>query len=844
MRPILLILLLNLIYSFSFGGRISGTIIDERGNPLSYSSIFIKGTTRGTTANNEGKYFLDLQPGTYTIVCQHIGYAREEKTITVAAEATTVNFQMHVQELTLGEVIVKKGEDPAYEIIRQAIKKRPYYNSQVDSFTVDVYIKGMLRSRGIPEKFFGQKIEREDFKKQGLDSAGKGILFLSESETKVSFKKPDKIKYEVISSRQSGGGFGLSFPFFINFYDNNVEVFGNSLNQRGFISPISNNALNFYRYKFEGSFFEDGQMINRIKVIPKRKNEPLFSGYIQITENDWRIHSLDLLTTNEYQLELIDSLRINQIHVPVANDVWKTKDQVVYVAVKKFGFDFAGNFVNVYTNYNINPGFRKKFFDRVIMRYDSGFNRKDTAYWTNLRPIPLERDEKRDFVFKDSVAKAERDSFLTRRNIDSLRKHQKPMTVKGILWSDDHHTFYSKKVFSTYSIKGLIKQLEYNTVEGLSVNLEQGFEVRPIKGKYSYTLNWYNRYGFSNQHYYSWADFSIKPRRNNFLHDRYLTISGGKRISQFNHDNPISPLLNELYTLLAKENYMKLYENWFGAAEYNNRFDNGIRWNIHLAYENRIPVENTTDFSFFDKEDSLLPNHPYELQAIPFNKHQAFVAGITLTYQPGQHYIQFPRYKMPVGSKYPTFQLEYNKGVNNFLGSDVDFDKWKFSVFDNMNFKIGGEFRYRVSIGGFINAKKVEIPDMQHFNGNQTFINLKYLNSFQLAPYYQYSNADKFYGLAHVEHHFNGLLTNKIPVFNKLKWNLVAGSNAFYVNDENYYVEAFGGIENIFKLLRIDFVTAWQPGVGNDFGVRLGFGGLLGRGISKDDKDNSVSIEF
>jgi hypothetical protein len=133
---------------------------------------------------------------------------------------------------------------------------------------------------------------------------------------------------------------------------------------------------------------------------------------------------------------------------------------------------------------------------------------------------------------------------------------------------------------------------------------------------------------------------------------------------------------------------------------------------------------------------------------------------------------------------------------------------------------------------------------MQHFNGNETFINLKYLNSFQLAPYYKYSNSEKFYALAHLEHHFNGLLTNKIPGFNKLKWNLVAGSNAFYVNDQNYYVEVFGGIENIFKLLRIDFVTAWQPGAGNDFGVRLGFGGLLGRSISKDDSDSSVSLEF
>ena len=63
-------------------------------------------------------------------------------------------------------------------------------------------------------------------------------------------------------------------------------------------------------------------------------------------------------------------------------------------------------------------------------------------------------------------------------------------------------------------------------------------------------------------------------------------------------------------------------------------------------------------------------------------------AGIILTYQPGQKYIQFPNSKMPLGSKYPTLEFEYTKGIKNILGSDVDYDKWRFSVFDNMNFKI------------------------------------------------------------------------------------------------------------------------------------------------------------
>jgi Family of unknown function (DUF5686)/CarboxypepD_reg-like domain len=833
LRP-LLSLLFTLFSIISFAGKISGTVTDDKGMPLPYASISIKGTTKGTNANSSGHYSITLSPGQYTLICQYVSYKKEEKTITVTTEDQTVNFTLSVQQLTLTEVIVKKGEDPAYEIIRQAIKKRSYYNNQVDSFSVDVYIKGLLRSRGLPTRVFGKKVEREQ--NDGLDSLGKGILFLSESLTNVSFKKPDKIKYRVISSRVSGSnrGVGLSFPTFINFYQNNVSVFDNNINPRGFISPIADGALNYYKYHYEGSFVEDNKMVNTIRVTPKRKNEPLFSGTIQITEDDWRIFSLELLTTKDYSLELIDTLRVSQIHSSIAPDIWKIKNQVLYVATGILGFNITGNFVNVYSDYNLAPGFTKKYFDRILMKYDTAFNKKDTSYWNTVRPVALELDEKKDFVYKDSLARVTRDSFLTRRNIDSLRKNQKPITVVNIIWSGARHNFYGRKTTVSYNLKPLLAQLEYNTVEGVSVNVEQTFSLFRRKGKYNYVLDWNSRYGFSNSQFNSYANFLIKPRRENFR-NRYLKLSGGKRVSQFNQENPINPLTNAAYTLFAKKNYMKLYENWFGGIEYNNRFESGLRMNLHAVYEDRSPVENTTDFSFFKKDRELLPNHPYELAAIPFVKHQALTAGITLSWQPGQRYIQFPDHKVPLGSDYPTFELEYNKGIKDILSSDVDFDKWKLTMFDNMNFKIGGELRYRLSIGGFLNNNKVEIPDLQHFNGNQTFYNTKYLNSFQLAPYYRYSNAESFYTEAHIEHHFNGLLSNKIPLFNKLKWYFVAGANTFYVNKNNNYVEVFVGVENIFKLFRVDFINAYQPGLNPQFGIRVGVGGIIGGKIKFDE---------
>jgi hypothetical protein len=822
----LFIILLSLAALTVQAGTVTGQIADGKAQPLAYASVFVKGSTRGVVANSQGRYSITLEPGRYTLVCQHVGYTPSEKTITVGAEAIEVSFQLAVQELVMDEVVIKRGEDPAIQIMREAIRRREYYRKQVDSFQVDVYIKGLMRSRKMPEKFFGQKIDRGDLAKEGIDSAGQGILFLSESQTRVSFVQPDKIKYQVLSSRQSGGGFGLSFPFFIDFYSPNVRVLDKAIGPRGFISPLADGAFHYYQFKYEGNFFEGNRMINRIRVTPKRRFEPLFSGYVQIVDGEWRIHSLELMTTSQYQLELLDTLKISQQHAPVTGEVWRTQNQVVYLAFNKFGFDVAGNFLNVYTNYELNPGFAPKHFDRIVMAYDSGFNRRDTAYWEKVRPVALEPDEKKDFVFKDSINKAERDSQYTRRNIDSLRRNQKPVRASQFLVGGVSRNLYSTKSFLTYRIEPLLRGIQYNTVEGLVLQLNQSLRVSPRRGGYQYLLSVNSRYGTSNEHFNAAGSLRISERRESFR-NAYLELAGGKRVSQINRQNPIDPLTNALYTLLEKRNYMKLYENWFGEVSYSNRFESGLRLGITASYEDRIPLQNTTDFSFFKKSNTLLPNHPYELANIPFNRHQAVVGTVRLSFQPGQRYIQFPNRKVPLGSNAPTFEAEYSKGISGLFGSDADFDRWRLSMFDEMDLKIGGEFRYRLSVGGFLNNRRVDLPDFQHFIGNQTFFNGNYLNSFQLAPYYRYSNTERLYALLHAEHHFNGLLTNKIPLFNRLKWHLVGGTNAFFVNRNNYYVEAFAGIENIFKVLRVDVVTAYQAQPGSVVGVRVGFGGIF-----------------
>jgi hypothetical protein len=216
---------------------------------------------------------------------QYVGYATLTKKIEVGAADMQLDLQLQPQQLHLKDVVVTTGrEDPAYEIIRNAIKKRESYRAPLDSFTCEAYIKTLIKTRRMPRKILGQKIDSSDWKEMNLDSSGKGIIYLSESLTKMAFKKPDKIKLEVLSGRESGSnGYGFNFPTFINFYENNVNVLTEAFAPRGYVSPIADGALNFYKYHYLGSFFEDGKGSKQDPGHPEKEvmsrcsQEPLIS---------------------------------------------------------------------------------------------------------------------------------------------------------------------------------------------------------------------------------------------------------------------------------------------------------------------------------------------------------------------------------------------------------------------------------------------------------------------------------------------------------------------------------------------------------------------------------------
>lgn len=812
---IILLFIACLMPVMSMAQKISGHVTDEvSSQPLSFSSVYVKGTSIGASANEEGFYTIDIPSGTYTLVCEHIGYKSVEKTITVAEQNATLDFQLPTQQYILNNVIVTSGgEDPAYEIIRNAIRKRSEYEKEIGAFQTKVYIKGVLQLRDYPKKFLGFDVDFED-----ADTSKKKMLFLSETVARYSVQPPDKSKIEVVSTKVSGNSdaYGLSFPQIISFYNNNISI-GTNLNPRGFISPIADKALNYYDYKFEGSYFENGKMINRIKVIPKRKYEPLFDGEINIMEDTWRIYSVQLLLLKEQQLQILDTLKIEQMYMPYG-DKWLIKQQVLYPSAKLFGFDAYGSFLQVYEDYNLHPHFPKNFFNNVVLTFADSSKKKSSIYWDTIRPVPLQQEEITDYKRKDSLEKVRANPHY----LDSIdRRRNRPKPIPLLITGQ---TFTKEKRSLRIFAEPLINILSYNTVEGFTVNLSPSI-YKEGKGRNLWYFSPNVRYGFSNKH------FNAHLTTYYNFGKRYLNriyFSGGQRVIQFNNAQPISSRGNTINTLLYKRNNLKIYQTDFVKMQFDKGIGDGFTLTASTEYQDRYPLNNTSFFTFSStKERTFTPNYPAALTDSNMPRNQALSATFRIEWQPGAKYIQYPDSKVDIGSKYPRFGISLTQGIPNILNSDVNYTKWMMSVSDDINFKLAGRLSYRFHAGGFWNSKKLFIPDYHHFNGNIGFGASEYLNSFQIMPYYQYSTTAPFFTYAYTEYHLNGLLTNKIPFFRRLNWFLVLGSNALYIDARRQHYEYFFSIENIFKIIRFDFVQTYEPHGHNLSGIKFSLSGLL-----------------
>jgi hypothetical protein len=814
--------------------QVSGKVLDDRGEPLPYATVYVRNTSNGTVANASGKYQLNVAPGVQEIVFQYIGYTTKVEKITVENKPVVLNVRLEPADLALNEVVIT-SEDPAVRIMREVIAKRRYYKNKVKEYACDVYIKGFYKLVDTPKKIMGQ-----DIGNLGgiLDSNGTGVLYLSESVSKEYFQTPPDRKKEVmissiVSGSENGYSINRSTLTDFNLYEERLDI------EREILSPLADNAFNYYRFKWMGSYTDlNGYTIEKIQVTPKRKEDPTFSGMLYVVDAWWNLAGADLrLTGNAIKQPMLDTMRIQQQFVMIGKpDTWRLISQITSFKFGVLGIKINGFFNSVFSQYNLEPGFVKNFFSRETFSIAKEATLRDTAYWAAIRPVPLTEEEHTDYIKKDSLQKI----WTSKSYLDSLDRKQNKFRISNLILG---YTWNNSFKHRSVSYPAAYRWVQFNTVQGWVLDLQPDWKLdADDRGTKFWRTNGNLNYGFSEQKLRGWLAVN---RRFESIQNTTLEVKGGSTTEQLNRQNPVGLLVNALYSLVDERNYLKIYDKTFFNTTWSRILIPGIALNASAEWATRKTLNNHTDYSWRKgTETRYTSNAPVPaLENEPdFPAPDIFLLGADLRFRFGQAFSTYPDQRVYGNSKWPVINLRYRKAIPNILGSDTDFDFIHVLLRQkNLSWGLGGFTDWSAGAGYFIRNKSLSFIDLYHPSGNQTFFGTpdRYNRSFLLLPYYAYAT-DRPFAEAHAQHHLQGWLLDKIPVLRKLNWKEVVGASIFYADQPSRdpaiagklpYWELNAGIENIgfkfFRQIRVDVAwgflgkTHYRTGVvlGIDLGV-------------------------
>jgi hypothetical protein len=855
----------------SWAGNLTGRVSDEDGMGIPFVTVYIEGTTNGTTTNLDGDFVLSVPDGYAVVVFRYVGYKTTAKGVEVKGD-TRLDCTLPKVVYQLGEVQVDGNEDPAYRIMRLARSRRKFYQEQVDEYSCRVYIKGINYVKNLPKKILGRSIEID-----GLDATRSGIAYLSESVSEFHYKRPEFTKEKVIASKVAGNSQGFTWnnatSLHFNIYDKSYELEG--LSGRDLISPLNPSATLYYRYVYKGFFMEDSVVVNRIGLVPRTTGIPLFHGDLFIQENTWRIHGADLYMTKESGIDFVDTIRMKVEFIPIAPDLWLQSNLTFDLKfnVKMLKMTGWGSFTAVFSKYNVrsyrrdvaqrrtnvteeelakaekddakaappSPEKKKKKqeskaeleklkeaagdttmkfdlgrFDKgPLVKVESEANDKDSAFWAEVRVIPLTEVEQRGYALKDSIEQVKE----TPAYIDSMDRKRNRFNWQNLFLG---YRYRSTPKNLTVSVPATLTAVGFNTVEGYVIDLGPTVSWSQKKERWNLVGSANLRYGFASGTFYGKASLY---HRFNAKDKMYVRAEGGHYVEQFSRD-VLQPWVNSIYTVFFEENHMRLYRHSYGRVGWGRELINGLRVDASLYYGQRAELFNSTRLSgqFIEwRFRSYMPNRPENAGANPDRLNGgALLFGVNVRWRPGLKYFEYPDRKMNLGTPYPEFSLTYRRGLPWF-GANSNFDQVELSIENDNRLGMLGTIEWKVEAGIFASNGFVQFADRRHFATSQVIIQRTDMGAFVGLPYYA-ASTDRYYAAAHVEHHFKGFILNKVPLIKKLKWDFLFLGHYLYTPDHGHYWEVGVSLENIFKVLRVDVAFPFRAEVPQNLAVRVRLG--------------------
>lgn len=893
-RNFLLLFLIALWPSVASAFTVRGTVTDTEGEPVGFVTVYVEGTTIGTTTNAEGNYQLDLKSGYHVIVFRYVGYATEVRPLTVNADAR-LDVVMRRVVFELGEAVADGSEDPAYRIMRMARDKREFYAQQVQDYSCKVYVKGTNFVKNLPKRVLGRSIDVG-----GLDSTRSGIIYLSESVSEYHYKAPGKTKERVIASKVSGKSQGFTWnnatSLEFNFYDKMFSLEG--LSNRDLVSPLSPSATLYYRFRYAGFYVDDSVIVNRIELLPRVKGVPLFKGFLFIQEDTWRIHSADVFLTSESGIDFVDTVRLRADFIPITPDLWLKGTLTFDFAfnVKLLKVQGYGTFTSTFSDYSVRKYYRDKEYFRLLaskklqeapetvartqpslseeienresktgdetagadslalrpsslvtlleamadtgsvggdatafdfkswdrgpmVKVESEANEKEEAFWDSIRTIPLTALEAQDYVRKDSLEQMmETDAYK-----DSVDRKNNRFKIQDLLYG---YTYTNSRQNWKLEVQSPLMAVQFNTVEGYLIDHKLTFSRYRDERNSGLIISYHNRYGFASGRYYGKGNVFYRFNRRNRMR---VFAEGGHYVSQF-QDGAVADSWNSLYTVLFEQNYARLFQESYGKVGWGAEVFNGINLGASLYYGQREVLQNATglDGQYVNWEgrqfQANVPlNGKYVFSNSRFGANRAMKLRLSARFRPFQKYLEFPDRKINLGSKWPEFKVTYEWGIPGVGGTVSNYSFLQLDVEDDHSLGMGGKLEWAVDAGWFAFARNVAFADFKHFNTSEIHVTPTGSGRFKALPYYL-ASTDDIYASAHLEHHFHGAILNKIPLIKKLKWQTVVGGHYLYEPGFGNYWELTVGIENIFRIIRVDVAFPFREEQFQQLAVRVQLG--------------------
>ncbi|SFH29966.1 CarboxypepD_reg-like domain-containing protein [Pontibacter chinhatensis] len=782
--------------------RISGQVTDAAtGEALPFVGIFVKNSSIGTSTDVEGKYNIRLSSTPDSLTAAFVGYLPLTLPVQKGVATQTLDFKLQTNAQQLQEVVIRPGENPAWPIMRRVMDnknandKRKLTAYQYEAYTkmqFDVDNVGQQKGKGVVGKAIESLVDSQMYL-AGED--GKKLLpfFLSESLSDVYYTRDPKRSKEIIKATKVTG-IGLQDGTLVsqvigsnyqdyNFYQNWVSVL-----QKNFISPIADGWKSYYTYELEDSTYIGDDWCYELSFKQKRPQDLAFNGRMWITADGYALRKLEATVSKSANINFVESIALKQELQPVGEQAWMPADTEVKIKIVGLTPKRPGILAKVYTSYQevvVNQPQKPDFFDKPVELL-AGASKQAESFWEERRHDTLSLADQQVYATINAL-----------RETPRVKRFSDIVTVLGtgyksfgkVSWGPWPYTY------ALNDVEGHRFQVGGKTNINFSNKLElRGYVAYGTKDQaYKYSLG--GRYIFNRKR---WSELGFTHQEDlqqvGLMSDRLASSPFFLGFSRFGELR--RPVMVRESNLYLQRDVLR-----------------GVTERVSMRTRHFDPQY---DFAYYKNG----PAQPDQLAS----SFTATEVSFLTRYAKDEVYVENDNERISLGSgSYPVLSLKYTLGLNNALGATVDYQRVDLGV--EQDFVMGrlGNAMYRLEAGKIFSP--VPYPLLEVHTGNET--PFYYDATYNLMDYFEF--ASDTYAALHYEQYFEGLLFNRLPLIKKLKWRVLGSANVLYgsLSQSNLdlmpeytpagnrqeafktlgdtpYVELGYGIENIFKILRVD----------------------------------------